>query len=368
MRRLLGLLAIWLLALATAGCAGTSKMPARTPKTASSASSSGGVAPESAFDISTYGHEAGARDTRAIVTLIDDYYAAAASDDGARACSMIYSIFEEAIAEDYGQPPGPADLRGKTCAVVMSKFFKHIPHQPSAILALTRITGIRLKGRRGFVQLTSSAMPTGEIRIEREHQFWKIDSLIGQECTTCTANGEARVATLTGFGPEPPASETPGVSRPMTFSGPRRRDMNDSDEDPGSYDDNAILDYGHPADPADRLAITELARRYYHAAAAENGGAACSLLYSLIVESLSEESRQSSNRDASTCASVISNMFKQAHRRLAAAAAFKVTGVRVDGARAYVLLNFGTTPGPYTIVHRDGESWKMEQIFDVGLP
>ncbi len=153
------------------------------------------------------------------------------------------------------------------------------------------------------------------------------------------------------------------------FTGPRHRDADDGDEDPRTYDDDVILDYGRPADPADRLAITELAQRYYRAAAAGDGAAGCSLLYSLVAESMPEEPNLSSGQGPVTCTSILSSMFKRAHRRLVAdAAAFKVVGVRVEGKRAYVLLSFVHSRVRYTIVHRDGGPWKVEQLFDTRLP
>ncbi len=153
--RLLVALAISLLTLVTVGCGAATKRSggSSTSTAASAGASPGDAASESAEHIATYGHEAEGVERRVITALVERYYAAAAADDGARACSMLYSIIEEAVAEDYGQPPGPPELRGKTCAVVMSKIFKRVPRQPSAVLAHTQVTGVRVKGKRGFVQL-----------------------------------------------------------------------------------------------------------------------------------------------------------------------------------------------------------------------
>jgi hypothetical protein len=318
-------------------------------------------------NVSTVAHGRDTSEAGKIAVLVARYYAAAARDDGALAYSMIYSMFEEAIAEDYGQPPGPTYLRGKTCAVVMSKLFKHVPRQPPSVLAHTEITGVHVEGGRGYVQLKSSGMPRGEIPVEREHRAWKVQSLIGTACTSCAGAGTVSVHIATGANDAPPwpGSETPEVNTPATYSGPPRRDSNDGDGDLGTYDDNPVLDYGRPADSSDRLAIVQLVRRYYQAAATENGSAACSLLYSLVAESLAEQSGASARYAARTCAGAVSATFTQAHTRLTAdATAFKVTGVRVDGPLAYVLLSFGSHPGPYTIVHRDGVTWKVEYLLD----
>lgn len=198
MNTLLALLAVGLLGISATACGGAVKdtgsasqissttgsvstKPASTGTTPSNAGrarsrhqDTGGIG-----SIETYGHEASAADRRAITTLVTHYYAAAATDDGAKACSLIYSIIAEGIPEDYGQPPGPAALRGKTCAAVMSKLFRRIPGQPAAVLATTRVIGVRVKGRNATVLLHSKAMRVGEIHVERELGTWKIGALIG---------------------------------------------------------------------------------------------------------------------------------------------------------------------------------------------
>jgi hypothetical protein len=139
-------------------------------------------------NINGYGHEASAADRRAIAALVKRYYAAAATDNGAKACSMVYSIFAESIPEDYGKPPGPPAFRGlKTCAAVVSKLFKMLPGQPPSVLYKTEVTGVRLYGNHGFAQLHSSAIPTGKFFVERERGVWKAGTLIGVACTSCGA-------------------------------------------------------------------------------------------------------------------------------------------------------------------------------------
>jgi hypothetical protein len=138
--------------------------------------------------ISTYGEQASGPDRQAIVKLVQRYYAAAVADDGAAACPLIYSTLEKSIPEDYGQPPAPPTTRGKTCPVVMSKFFRHLPRQPVSGLASTKVTGVRIHGDHAFVQLSSKAIPTGEISVQHEAQGWKIQTLIGEACKNCAAS------------------------------------------------------------------------------------------------------------------------------------------------------------------------------------
>jgi hypothetical protein len=191
------LLSLGIVACAAGKGASSQSHSASVPTTTSTAATSTGTTStgtaakagsENAANYAIYGHEASAADKRAITVLVNSYYAAAAADDGAKACSLIYSLFAEAIPEDYGQPPGPPELRGKTCAAVMAKLFKHVPGQPSAVLAKTKVTAVRVKGRNGYALLRSSRMPRGYIQVERELGAWKIGSLIGGECQTCSSD------------------------------------------------------------------------------------------------------------------------------------------------------------------------------------
>lgn len=73
-----------------------------------------------------FGHAANATDTQAITTLIKRYYTAALAENGAKACSMMYSTLAESVPEDYGQsPPGEPYMRGTTCPAVLKLLFKH---------------------------------------------------------------------------------------------------------------------------------------------------------------------------------------------------------------------------------------------------
>jgi hypothetical protein len=127
--------------------------------------------------ILTYGHAASVADRRAITALVERYYAAAAAEDGAKACSMITSTFATAIPEDYGQAPGPAYLRGAgTCQAVMSRLLKHVHRQlPAAI----KVTEVRVGGNQARALLGSRTTPASFILVERERGTWKIDGLLG---------------------------------------------------------------------------------------------------------------------------------------------------------------------------------------------
>jgi hypothetical protein len=333
------------LACAIAGCGGAGHTATvRSPPTA-------------------YGTPASADDRDAIAQLVERYYADAAADDGAGACSLLYSLVAESIPEDLGQPPGPPSLRGSTCAAVMSKLFRQVPGQPPAVLAATRVSAVRTDGNRGIAMLRSPTMLEGELRVKREHGTWRVGSGRGRG----VGGGE---------GSAQPARQPEGAGRP----GPRRvdyggapivKDSNDGDEDPGSDDDAPIRFYGHAASRADRRAIVSVVRLYYKAAAAEHGSLACSsAIYSLIAETLPEgyEGPVAPGQPR-TCATAMTRIFSLGHRRYAAdLAALRVTGVRVREGKAIVLVFLGGKPDSYVRLHRDGAAWRMQSLSELSMP
>lgn len=196
MKTLMALLTMVLLSVSVGACGGTSKGVSSAVRPAPDAvaitgtpTTSGSRGPKpirvrKAYannQIRTYGHVAGATDRQAVTTLVKRYYATAVAGDGAKACTMIYSTLEEAVPNDYGKPPGRPELKGKTCAVVLSKLFRDRREQPTTDLTTIQVTGVRVDGDRGFALLRSRTMPAGEIGVERETGEWKIDSLLGNE-------------------------------------------------------------------------------------------------------------------------------------------------------------------------------------------
>jgi hypothetical protein len=185
-RSVLVLLVSGVLAVGTVACGDTRAGPNSTVQAtaASVATTASHSTPSSQNDdhINTYGHEAAGRERKEIVLLVKRYYAAAATDDGTSACSLLSPDVASSVAEDYGRTRASS---GTTCTKVMTKLFRHIAGQPPSVLAQTRVTGIRVRGNIGFAQLRSSAMPTGEIALERDRGTWKVAVLVGRACTNC---------------------------------------------------------------------------------------------------------------------------------------------------------------------------------------
>lgn len=130
-----------------------------------------------------FGHPASASDKRQIGTLIRRYYAAAAAEDGAKACSsLLYSTYAEAVPEDYGtSPPGPSYAQGTSCSVVMTLIFKHFHGQIAVRLPKLKVSVVRTQERQGLAVLSFDRLSEHEIRVVREGRAWKILALIDNE-------------------------------------------------------------------------------------------------------------------------------------------------------------------------------------------
>jgi hypothetical protein len=207
MKSLLALLAIALLGQSAAACGGTSKATGSASQASSRIAATGAKAATASSATSTqnyakadrdkdndveapyddtnnneelnYGRAASSVDKQAIAALIKRYYAAAAAGDGAKACSMLYVTFAEAVPEDYGtSPPGQPYMRGKTCPAVMALLFKHDHSQLIAELPLLEVRRVRLEQHHGLAVLSFGTMPERQIPVQRERRTWKIEALL----------------------------------------------------------------------------------------------------------------------------------------------------------------------------------------------
>jgi hypothetical protein len=206
MRSLLAALTIALLSLGAVACGGAGKggsSVSRASTTLASGSSASGISststgqnipprdydedrdgtPNSRYDsddyaVLTFGHEASPAERQVVTALVKSFYAAAAAEDGAKACSLIYSLLAESIPETYGEvATGPPELRGKTCAVVMTKLFKRDHQELVVHNATLKVTGVRVEAKNGFVLLDFKGVPDRHVVLHRELGAWKIDSL-----------------------------------------------------------------------------------------------------------------------------------------------------------------------------------------------
>lgn len=132
--------------------------------------------------ILNYGKTASTANEQAIAGLVKRYYSLATAENGAKACSLLYSTYAEAVPEDYGtSPPGPAYAKGKTCAVVLTHVFNHSHAQLQAKLHSLRVTGIRVLGHLGLAVLSFHGIPPSEVRVVREGREWKLQTLLDNQ-------------------------------------------------------------------------------------------------------------------------------------------------------------------------------------------
>ncbi|HEX5309677.1 MAG TPA: hypothetical protein VFW38_11420 [Solirubrobacteraceae bacterium] len=352
MSRAFVLLTFALLCVGVGACGRSSATPDRTVQ-----------ADAGAEEITKYGQQADGGERQAILALVSDFYRAAAADDGARACSLIYSVMAEEIPAVYGRSPGPPSLRGATCAAVMAKLFRRVPGQPANILATTEVTGVRVKGRRGIALLRSRGLPAGYLPVERELGSWRVAALIGNPLPGMSqADGGAG-----SFGSE----VTTGGQLPSSASAPKYpgRDAADGDDDGSANDDWPVLNFGHAADASQRHAIAATVGRFYSAAAGDDGARACETVYAVTAEAIPEDYAQTPGLQGAGCAGVLSKVFAREHHKLLVdATALKVGKVRVQAAKALAFVFLGSYPEPYVELHQQGAAWKMQSLRQIGLP
>ena len=129
-----------------------------------------------------FGHPAGAADTRAITAAIVHYYAVALAEDGAKACTLIYSPIAESVVEDFGQsPPGPKYMVANTCAKAMSLMFKHLHPQLATEVPQLRVRHVQLEEHHGVAILSFGKLAERDISVIREGRAWKIAGLLDKE-------------------------------------------------------------------------------------------------------------------------------------------------------------------------------------------
>jgi hypothetical protein len=186
MRPLLAPLAVVLLSTGAFACGGTNKNTGSTPST----TAPNGVSPVRNLEddndgdndnelVRSFAPEASAADTRTVTALVKRYYAAAYADDGATACSLLYTPLAKVIANEYGHSPDTQALHGKTCAAVLSKLFKQEHRRLAAEVAIMKVSTVRVSGNNGLVMLYfSGTRPERYFAVEREGGIWKMDTLL----------------------------------------------------------------------------------------------------------------------------------------------------------------------------------------------
>jgi hypothetical protein len=127
-------------------------------------------------NILTYGGSAGVADKATLTNLVKLYYVAAVAEDGKRACSLVTPRYAGLIVEEFGGPGGPPYMRGKTCSVVMSSFFRH---EHRLLSRGVEVTSVRISGDQAFVLVGSSVLPASYMTLKRQGSAWRVEDLLG---------------------------------------------------------------------------------------------------------------------------------------------------------------------------------------------
>lgn len=125
-----------------------------------------------------YGHAATAAERGPLVALITAYFAAAAAENGARACSMLMPFIAESVVENVGHGPG---LNGHNCAVVMSKLFKQKHHELQIKSTTLKFYAVRIKGEKALTLLTFKGLAPEVRQVDERRDGsgdWKILTLL----------------------------------------------------------------------------------------------------------------------------------------------------------------------------------------------
>jgi len=126
----------------------------------------------------TFGHAADAAQKPTLLALADRYYTAAATTDGATACSMLTSAFAASVVEDYGHgSAGPLYLKAaRSCAEVMTLMFRHAAPELTAPL---EVIAVRVGGSEALVLVGSKVFPARQMIAQREGGGWRVATLLG---------------------------------------------------------------------------------------------------------------------------------------------------------------------------------------------
>jgi hypothetical protein len=134
-------------------------------------------------------------------------------------------------------------------------------------------------------------------------------------------------------------------------------------------DDKIVLAHGHAASAADYGVLTDFVKRYYKVAAAGDGATACSTIAPAFEKRIPREFGSTAGPSymrGKTCPEVMSLFFKHEHQNLTTVST--VTGARVKGNQAFVLLGSKTLPASYIELVREGNTWRSMDLLATPLP
>jgi len=143
----------------------------------------------------------------------------------------------------------------------------------------------------------------------------------------------------------------------------------DRDNDGDNNDDDAhILAYGSVPNATEARQLKALVTGFYAAQAAANGTKACSMLDPLTAETVAEYYGRNPDLEGSTCAKVLTKLYKREHRTLThKSATLKIYTLRVKGNKGLALISFDAPEVRQILERRIGGVWKMAALSDTIL-
>lgn len=135
-------------------------------------------------------------------------------------------------------------------------------------------------------------------------------------------------------------------------------------------DDGATVSRGHEADAHDARVLSVVVERYYQAASMDDGERACAEMAPSFARTIPETYGRAPGpaylRGATTCAAVMSKLFKREWQE--SRAARRVVDVRIDRGEAFVLLGSPTAPAGIAVLKRVSGGWKLAGMGAGSLP
>jgi hypothetical protein len=184
MRTLLGAFAVGLLMLCLVACGEANKSSGSTTTASTSKNDRDDDGDHNDDDgsVLNFGQAADAAEMRTLVTLVTDYFAAASTEDGAKACSLLMPFVAESVVENLSHDRG---MSGKTCAAVMSKLFAQHHSELAAKSATLKFYAVRVEPNKALAVLSFSSPalpPEVRVLIERRDSSgnWRILMLLDE--------------------------------------------------------------------------------------------------------------------------------------------------------------------------------------------
>jgi hypothetical protein len=173
------------------------------------------------------------------------------------------------------------------------------------------------------------------------------------------SNSEGRMAVATKQG----AREGSTGKTVMSLRAP------DGDGDGDNNDDEAhIRDYGRSAPASEWHAIATLIRKYHRASVLSDGVKMCSSISVSLADALAEEQTGSGDDVAKACAKRVAILLRGAAARPGShAKKIAIVTVRIMETSGLGLLRLPSGEEREETVVREGKSWKIAALFDMGM-